>query len=252
MNTELELMPKSGLDLEPAKLQPVAASTLSLESAFRAVVEGELDAPKLAVMKDLLAMSAEQKFNAAFVQLKMALPPIQGSRGVPDKQGNIKFVYANYDDIDLVVGPICLEFGFSYSFREGEMKDGRVTMIMTLQHAAGHSREIPFSVRIGQGPPGSTDSQADMSGHTYAKRGCLESGLSLRIIGDRDDARVEGDPTKKVTPEQAFEIERRVKETNSNVAAMLKFAGANSFSEIPARMYGEIDSVLRRKEAQGK
>lgn len=228
-------------------IQPPSGG-LSIEQAFQAVVAGTIKAEHVAVMRELLAMDAERKFNAAFVQLKMELPAIRGVRGVPDKHGNIKFVYANFDDIDLIVGPICLRHGFSYSFRESAMAEGRVTMTMTLQHSAGHSREIPFSVRVGTGPPGASDSQADMSGHTYAKRGCLESGLSLRIIGDRDDARMEGNPNDKITPEEADALSKRVLATKSSIPAFLKFCGAECFSEITRSRYAEADAQLRRKE----
>ena len=243
-STELELAARTDTAL-------ATQSELSIASAWQAVVSGTIKQEHVAVMKELLGMDAQRRFNAAFVELQGALPAIQGFRGIPDKQGNIKFVYANFDDIDAIIRPICLRYGFSYSFREEAIKEGRVTMIMDLQHSAGHSRQIPYSVRIGAGPPGSSESQADVSGHTYAKRGCLESGLSLRIIGDREDVRMEGNPHQKVTPEQADELERRVKESNSNVHAFLKFAGSptGKFVDIPANRYAECDAQLRRKEA---
>lgn len=240
----------------PAKVSESAVTVretepLSIEKAFHAVVHGELDADKLAVMKDLLAMDAERKFNAAFVELQAALPAIRGFRGIPDKSGRIKFVYANFDDIDAVVRQICGAFGFSYSFRETAMENNRVTMTMTLQHCAGHSREIPYSVRVGSGPPGATDSQADVSGHTYAKRGCIESGLSLRIIGDREDAKMEGNLSATVTQAQADELERRAQLLNCAVP-FLKYANATKFSDIAAHKYDELDQLLRRKEQKGE
>lgn len=247
--TQLEIAPRK--EMAVAQVEPQG---LSIERAFQAVISNELDKDKLAVMKELLQMDAEKKFNVAFIELQKALPAIRGFRGIPDKQGNVKFVYANFDDIDFIVRPICLQHGFSYSFREHEIKEGRITMIMDLQHCAGHSRPIPYSVRIGSGPPGASESQADVSGHTYAKRGALESGLSLRIIGEREDARMEGDPTKKITAAQADELERRVHETNSDVKAFLRFAGVgiSRFDDIPENRYAELDSLLSRKEKLGR
>ena len=69
---------------------------------------------------------------------------------------------------------------------------------------------------------------------------------------DVQDAGIEGDPNDKVTKEQAFELERRVSETNSDRAAFLRFAGATSFDEIAANRYAECDAQLRRKERHGK
>ena len=60
------------------------------------------------------------------------------------------------------------------------------------------------------------------------------------------------DPNAKVTPEQADELERRVKETNSSVTAFLKFANAKTFAEIPANKYDELDRMLAQKERAGR
>ncbi len=69
---------------------------------------------------------------------------------------------------------------------------------------------------------------------------------SLSLISKMDnDARLEGG---SVTSEQAFELERRVAETNSNKEAFLKFAGARTFAEIPAVKYSILDDQLSRKE----
>jgi enoyl-CoA hydratase/carnithine racemase len=91
-----------------------------------------------------------------------------------------------------------------------------------------------------------------LGAHTFGKRGALEMGLSLHIVGAREDAKMIGNAQEFVTPEQADEIERRVKETNSNVPAFLKFAGADKFSTILASRYDEIDSSLKRKEQQDR
>lgn len=235
-------MPQAGA---VAKIEPSGA--LSLESAFRAVVEGKIKAEHVTIVRDLLAIEAERKFNSAFVDLMSDIPKLVGCRGVPDRNGNIKFEYANFEDIDEIVRPICLRHGFCYSFKETGYGDGRVTTTMLLTHSGGHTREIPCTVRIGQGPPGTSEAQNDAGAHTYGKRGALEMALSLRIVGARDDAKMIGDESKKLTPDQAFEIERRAQEVHANIPALLKFAGAESFSTIPASKYAELDSMLRRK-----
>jgi hypothetical protein len=85
-----------------------------------------------------------------------------------------------------------------------------------------------------------------MSGHAYARRGAIEAGLALRIIGAREDAGVQAGV---LTEAQADELERRVKETNSDVAAFLRFAGnVRKFSEIAASRYDDLDQMLTRKE----
>lgn len=246
MNKELELTTTVKQPLDVARPQPSVADML------RAVVDKGITQENVGALEKLCdlyermeAKNAEKEFASAFVQLQQDIPTIMGGRGIPDKHGNIKFRYANFEDIDAIVRPICLRHGFSYAFKESGIDNGRITVTMLLQHSGGHCREIPYSVRVGNGPPGASESQADVSGHSYAQRGALESGLALRIVGAREDAKMEGGP---ITADQAFELERRVKETNSDVVAFLKYAGAWDFKSIASSRYDSLDDMLSRKE----
>lgn len=221
---------------------------------LQAALEGGITEQNIAVVERMAALAerfeqrnAEKDFAAAFVELQKELPVIQGYRPIPDKQGRTKFCYANFEDIDAIVRPLCLARGFTYSFHESAVENGRVTVTMTLQHSGGHARLIPYSVRSGHGPPGASESQADVSGHTYAQRGAIESGLALRIIGRPEDPRMEGGP---VTQGQADELERRIKMTNSDVQKFLRLAGVDSFEKIPAAKYDVLDQLLRQKEGR--
>lgn len=252
MNSHTQDLPLASIRDEGTAVvrQPQPRSVADLLSL---VVERGISADNVAAFTQLVQLhreevkaNAERAFAEGFIELQKALPTIPGSRVVPGRnQGEVRFKYANFDDIDAIVRPLCLQHGFSYSFRETAIESGRVTVTMTLQHAGGHSREIPYSVRIGSGPPGASESQADVSGHSYAKRGAIESGLSLRIVGERDDARMEGGP---ITVEQADELARRVAETNSDRAAFLKLAGSPDFKGIMSSKFDMLDQLLTRKE----
>lgn len=222
---------------------------MSLESAFKAVVDGTIKAEHVAVMKELLAMDAERKFNAAFVALQADLPTIVATSVITNRGK-----YERFEDIMRVVGPLLTKHGFTVSFSQ-DFKENRIVETCTLSHAAGHSRANSFAVRAG----GRSDSetQADCKASTTAKRNALCNALNIVIrqdvfLNEDADATIEGDPNAFLSDEQAFEVERRVKETNSNVPAFLKFCGAKSFAEIPANKYREIDDLLRRKEQSGK
>lgn len=188
---------------------------------------------------------AEKEFAKAFVELQKEIPQVQATKGVPNNDGSIRYKFAPFEEIDYQVRAMCLRHGFTYHFSEGESKDGKLTKICTLQHTGGHKRSNPFSVRIGKGPPGCSESQADGSAHSYAKRGALCDALCIVVSHQDDDARNEGGT---ITPEQAEELARRVAETNSNRAAFLKLAGANDFASIPALKYDVLDQLLTRKE----
>ena len=245
---------KTELELAAAVKQPldVARPAQTVADMLRLVVDKGISSENVAAFKELvqlhreeIKLNAEKEFAAAFVRLQRQLPVIMGGRGVPDKHGNIKYKYANFEDIDAIVRPLCLDNDFSYSFREGGVENGRITTIMTLTHAGGHSREIPYSVRIGAGPPNSTEPQADGAAHTYGQRGAMEKGLALRIVGDREDARMEGGP---VMAEQADELERRVALLNQPHDKFLKWLGARTYKDIPASKYEQADEFLSKKE----
>ncbi len=233
--------------LEPPAPAPVGA--LSLESAFRAVVDGTIKAEHVAVMKELLAMDAERKFNAAFVSLQADLPTIVATTVITNRGK-----YERFEDIMRVVGPLLTKHGFTVSFSQ-DFKENRIVETCTLSHAAGHSRPNSFAVRAGG--RADSDTQADCKASTTAKRNALCNALNIVIrqdvlLSEDNDATIEGDPNAFLTPALAFEIEHRAQEVQANIPALLKFAGAASFATIAANKYTELDAILRRKEQAAK
>ena len=240
--------------------RPVAIQTPNAGQLFAAIVaainSGEVTAEKVAAMDGAMKLcerlqdkEAERAFAAAFVDLQKEIGKVQATKIIPDRNGGMRSSFAPFEAIDDQARPICLAHGFTYSFSEGEFDQGRITKVCTLQHSGGHSRKNNYTVRIGSGPPGCSESQADGSAHSYAKRGALCDALNIVVRGIDNDARMEGG---KITPEQADELERRAKESNSDIAGFLKFAGAKSFAEISSVKYDMLDELLRRKERKGK
>jgi len=235
---------------EVARREPTTGEMMQV------MLNAGITAENTAAFKELVLLEehredrkAKKEFATAFIALQREIPTIKATKIIPDRNGNMRSSFAPFEEIDAQAGPICLKHGFVYSFSEGPSQPGKITKICTLLHESGHERSNPYSVRIGQGPPGCSESQADGSAHSYAKRGALCDALNIVVSGIDNDAKLEGAP---VTPEIADELERRVALTNSNREAFLKFAGnAKSFSDIPASAYDRCNEMLRRKE-QGK
>ena len=225
----------------------VSVPTLSIQDAFNAIIEKKLDRESLEVMKSLLAMSAEQQFNLAFVALQSDLPIITAKTVIPNRGK-----YEKFEDLMPVIGPLLTKHGFTVSFSQ-DFKENRVLEICTLSHSAGHSRSNSFAVRTGRAD---SDTQADCKAATTAKRNAFCNALNIVIrqdcLNNEEDAGIEGDPNSKVTPVKAAELETRVQLTNSNVTAFLKVAGADSFKNIPANQYAMLDEMLARKESKGR
>ncbi len=226
----------------------VPHQSLSIEQVFAAVIDKQISHENVAVMKELLAMSAQQKFSTAFVALQSDLPTIVAESVIPNRGK-----YAKFEDVMHQIAPSLKKHGFTVSFSQ-KQDAGRVTETCYLTHDGGHTRESSYTVRVS----GKADSetQADTKAGTTAKRKALQDALNLVIrqdcLNEEEDATLEGDPNKFITSDQAFELEDRAKLTNSNIPAFLRVAGATKFAEIPANKYDELDRMLRIKERGGR
>jgi hypothetical protein len=246
------------LELAKAAEMPVATrpEAPNIGMMLKGVLEKGITPDSVAAVEQLVKLfreeqdrQAERDFAQAFVLLQQDIPRIKATQPVPNRDGTTRFKFAPFEEIDRQLRPLALKHGFTYAFAEGDSDEKRITKICTVQHISGHKRSNPFTVRIGGGPPGSSESQADGAAHTYAKRGALCDAFSIVVEHQDTDARLEGG---NVTEEQAFELERRVAETNSNRDAFLKFAGAKSYREIAATKYEILDGFLRKKEKGGR
>jgi len=230
--------------LEVVKTEsPAPTVAHMLQSAIERGTSAD-DLGKLCALYERMeAINASKQFAQAFTALQNELPAVQATKPVPAKDGSVKYRYAPYSDIMRQVQPMLTKHGFSIRF-SSTTDEQRVTMACTLMHIGGHSVTNEFTVRIGQGPPGSSESQADGSAASYAQRGALCDALNI-IVRTDDDARLEGG---RITPEQAASLRDRVRATASNEAAFLKFAGSETFENISAIKYAMLDQNLRRKE----
>lgn len=120
-----------------------------------------------------------------------------------------------------------------------------------LRHIAGHSTVTPFAVRLGG--RADSDTQADCKASTTAKRNALLLALNIVIrqdcMQDEDDARMEGG---FITPDQAADLKRRIKETKADEKKFLAFAGAETFELIRESKLEACDDALRKREAAKK
>jgi hypothetical protein len=222
---------------------------------MRQVIERGITAESVGVMERLVNLDREMKkdaaareFNAAFNALQSKMPAVEADRPVPDKSGNVKYLYAPFESIMAQVKPLLLAHGFALSFSM-DFKDGRVIQHCTLSHIGGHSRTNTFMARVGGGPPGSSEAQGDGAASTYAKRFALCGALNIVIERDTDgrpDARNEGTP---ISEDQALYLRDLVKQTKSNESAFLKYAGAPTYEEIGSQRFDQLAQSLNKKLA---
>lgn len=215
------------------------------------VIDKGITAENVGVMEKLVGLlermdtkKSEQLFNEGFVALQREMPRVQAKQPVPNNDGTVRYKFAPYEQIMEQIQPFLVKHGFTVSFST-KYGDARIIKVCTLRHTAGHHVDNEFAVRIGKGPPGSSEAQADGAAGTYARRHALCDALNIVVESD-DDGRAMGG---KISQEQASELRKRVQATGSDEKAFLKYAQAATFEDIEEGNYAMLDHNLKRKES---
>lgn len=248
MNEKMEVMKPDALPVGVA----IKEQEFNAGQMMHIMIQAGITTENVAAFKELVLLQergedrkAKREFAAAFSALQAEMPAVQAMKPVPNRDGTVRYKYAPYEDILKQIKPYLDKHGFSLRFSQ-KSEATRITMVCTLLHNGGHSETNEFSCRIGQGPPSSNESQADGAASSYAQRGALCDALNIVVRTD-SDARLEGG---NVTQEQADELERRVKLTNSDVKKFLAFAEASTFETIKSAKYPVLDDFISRKEGR--
>ena len=219
----------------------------SVGQMLAAVIEKGITSENVGALKELVGLykdmekwNAEKEFARAFNALQKEMPQITATSVIPNRGK-----YERFEDLMKVVGPLLASHGFTVSFTM-DYKENRILETCHLKHVGGHTQSNSFAVRSGKAD---TDTQADCKAATTAKRNALCNALNIvirqDILNGEHDANIEGGV---ITAEQAFELERRVGETNSNRERFFKLAGVQQYKDIPAAKYSILDELLAEKE----
>lgn len=233
-------------------LPPQAVTSLSI---LQAAVHGGINKDNVEVVERLVALRREElkeeskaAFARDFFQLRKNMPEIYADKQAKDKAGNVVYTYCSEEEISKMLEPHLFKHNFAMLFGQRQ-DDGRMVAVVTLIHEGGHQETREYSVRAGATNQMKDATSADAGSTTTAWRHLMIKMFGLKSrLREGDDARLVGGA---VTPEEAEELERRVKMVNADVPKFLKFAGnAKSFKEIPAIMYPLLDTFLKGKERQ--
>ncbi len=242
---------KSKVEQWTVRMGDKGQSEPSVAMMLQKVIDGGITADNVSALESLVglydrmqAKNSEREFNQAFAKLQSELRSVNATRTVPNKDGSPRYRFAPFEDIMEEVQPVLVANGFSISFNS-RFGDGRMVSICTLRHIGGFSQSNEFAVRIGGGPPGATDTQADGAAKTYAKRGALCDALNIVVEHD-DDARMIGQP---IGTALAMDLKERVIACGADMEAFLKYAGARDFAEISDERWPVLDELLKRKES---
>lgn len=228
--------------------QSVAVAPLIDKIVTTGITKDNVDALRelLALQNQQEARFAEKAFNRAFAGLQAELCSFKTTADVPGKDGKTRYSFLTYDAIMAVVKPLMQKHGLTVAY-SADFLDGRIVTTCTFSHLEGHSKDFKSFARPGAGPYGATETQADGAAMTYGKRYALCLALNITVDRDTDslpDAKEEG---SAITFEQAETLKELVKETGSDEAKFLEFAGARTYDAIGTKRYQQLFAELQKK-----
>ena len=225
---------------------PLASPIAILEKA----IAGGITQENVSVVKELIAMCREQRaedaktaFARAFFQLKKNMPEIYADKEAKNGTKSM-YTYCSEKEISEKLEPHLMSYGFTMLFGQSE-SENRITVSVTLMHEAGHQEERTYMVR-----PGATNSMKDATAADTGAATTAWRHLMIKLFGlksriqENQDARNEGEP---ISFEQVETLRELVKETKSDEAAFLRFAGAETYETIGTARYQQLFNALQKK-----
>jgi hypothetical protein len=225
-------------------------STIAEGATLLAVISRAASDPAtdVAKMERLMAMyerveakRAETEFAAALAEMQPNLPAI-GERGKAKVNGEVRYTFALWEDINTAIKPVLEKHGFALSFRT-DFTDG-IAVTAVLSHRSGHSERT--TIKLPADASGSKNAvQAVASSVSYGKRYTAGALLNLTSHGEDDDAYRAA--VTFVDDEQLAKLNEWIEATETNKDKFLKFLKVDSLAVLPAKDYEKAVSALRAK-----
>lgn len=234
---------------KPGALAPTSEPDL-LTVIAAAVADPRIDVEK---MERLLAMhekiTTEQRridYFAALARIQSVIPQINQEGMIYDKHGKLRSRYAKIEHIDAILRPLLAEEGFAMSFDSAAAPNGGYLLSCTLSHQGGHSETKSLILPLDKSDFRS-NVQSVGSTISYGKRTLKKMHLDIVEVHEDDDGQ---GGSKKISEDQARDIEAALEETRGDPALFLKFMGVESFSDILECDMPKATAALEKKRQQ--
>ena len=204
------------------------------------------------VYSDERAHAARMSFNRAFAKFQAECPAIERDKVVDftTKTGvRVAYKSVSLENIINTTRPVLIANGFSVTF---DSVTGAVhTETGTLHHEDGHSISSSVTMPTANNNPGMSDQQKYAGASTFAQRRCLIALLALAITDPDPDGDSSEEAHTPITEAQAADLRALIDETKADLPRFLKWIGAASLPEIPARDFTKAVTMLQEKRKQG-
>jgi len=160
------------------------------------LLETVLASGNIEVLERFIALRDKQEERAAriafqehFAAMQPELPVIKKTKDVKSRSGKHIYSYSPIEDIQAALKPLLKQYGFSYSWREEEIANGKRTWfdLMGWGHTKSNFFDAPMLAPITtrDGDAVTNAVQAARATSSYGKRNSMVDGLGL-IIEDED------------------------------------------------------------------
>jgi hypothetical protein len=236
------------LDALPIPQTEAAAFVSMIERAAR---DPAVDMDKL---ERLLAMRerqetrmAEQAFAEAMTKAQSEMRAVATDANNPQTRSR----YASYMALDRATRPIYTRHGFALSFNTDVGPTPDILIVgCSVMHSGGYTRHysvpMPADGKGAKGGDVMTKTHATGAAMTYGQRYLLKMIFNIAVGEDADG----NEPAGTITEKQAETIQRMIVESGADVGRFLKWAGAESISDIPSKKYAAAVAMLEAKKGK--
>jgi len=215
----------------------------------RAARDPAVDMDKL---ERLLAMKERQEMRVAEQAFAEAMTKAQAEmRAVATDLHNsqTRSRYASYMALDKATRPIYTRHGFALSFNTDVGPSPDILVVgCTVMHSAGYSRHysvpMPADGKGAKGGDVMTKTHATGAAMTYGQRYLLKMIFNIAVGEDTDG----NEPGGSITEKQGEIIAALIVEAKADIAKFLKWVGAESISDIPAKKFAAAVAMLETKK----
>lgn len=239
---------KAGQSLAVRREQNNApAAVTPMDMIDRALVAGADPATLeklLALQERWEANQGRKAFDEAMAAAKAEIPTIRKNRVVDFTSAKGRTYYRHEDlaEIASTVNPILGKYGLSYRYRVRSEVNEPVSVTCIVSHRLGYFEETTLT-----GPRDDSGNKNSLqqvgSTLTYLQRMTLKAALGL-AASDDDDGRASGggEDAGPISADQAAEIRKAIKDTDTDEAAFLKWLDVGRIEDIHS---GQMQRVMQ-------
>lgn len=223
-------------------------------------ISSGIDPDKLGKLMDLAerwqANQAAAEWASSVTRFQGLMPAIEEKKGIPDKQGKIKYHYAPLEDIMEIAQPLLTECGIAVSYDSKPHTDK--IMSYTCNVSVGtHTKSTTVYLGLPEIPL-ANDSQKAGGALEYGRRYSLIAALNLRIKGMDDDAQSQTN-SDLVTPDDIIFLDRTIgdavkcgaiKDKDAFLKWVREKCKANDLDELTLKAFNEGMAELKSRIAK--